>query len=112
GRALIPIQQAFRRQQEFVDDASHELRTPLTVLQSATDLLNQHRTEPIEANGELLDDIRSEIGRLERLAGDLLTLARSDQGELELMVAPVDLGVLAADVVRRTRLLARDRGIE
>jgi signal transduction histidine kinase len=36
GRALVPIEAAFRRQQEFVADASHELRTPLTVLRSAT----------------------------------------------------------------------------
>ena len=28
GRSLVPIEQAFRRQQEFVADASHELRTP------------------------------------------------------------------------------------
>jgi len=68
GRALIPIQQAFQRQQEFVADASHELRTPLTVLRSATDVLNQHRDEPLENNGELFDDVRSEILRMERLA--------------------------------------------
>jgi signal transduction histidine kinase len=107
GRALVPIQHAFARQQEFVADASHELRTPLTVLHSATDLLNQHRAEPLAANGALFDDIRHEIGRLERLAGDLLTLARSDRGELELAVAPLDLGALAADVVRRTDPLAQ-----
>src|SRR5437762_1706561 len=45
GRALVPIEDAFRRQQEFVADASHELRTPLTILRSAADLLNQHRAE-------------------------------------------------------------------
>ena len=112
GRALVPIEQAFRRQQEFVADASHELRTPLTVLRSATDLLNRHRTESLEANGELFDDIRSEIVRLERLAGDLLTLARSDRGELELAVAPVDLSALGAEVVRRMEPLAREREVD
>ena len=49
-------------------DASHELRTPLTVLRSATDLLNQHRDEPLSDNGELFDDVRGEIARMERLA--------------------------------------------
>jgi signal transduction histidine kinase len=112
GRALVPVQQAFRRQQEFVADASHELRTPLTVLQSATDVLNRHRAEPLEANGELFDDVRMEIARMERLAADLLTLARSDRGELELAVAPVNAGALAAEVVRRTEPLARERGVE
>ena len=112
GRALVPIHQAFRRQQEFIADASHELRTPLTVLRSATDLLNQRRAESLEANGELFDDIRAEIARMERLASDLLTLARSDRGELELLVAPVDLASVAADVVRRTAPLAQAHHLE
>jgi two-component system sensor histidine kinase CiaH len=112
GRALVPIQRAFQRQQEFVADASHELRTPLTVLRSATDLLHQHRDEPLAKNADLFDDVRAEIGRLQRLTQDLLTLARSDRGQLELAVAPLDLGELAGEVVRRTTPLAQERGVE
>jgi two-component system, OmpR family, sensor histidine kinase CiaH len=112
GRALIPIQHAFQRQQEFVADASHELRTPLTVLRSATDLLNQHRDEPLEHNGELFDDVRAEIARMERLAQDLLTLARSDTGGLELMTAPVEIAEVAAEVVRRTTPLAQSQEVQ
>jgi len=111
GRALVPIQRAFRRQQEFVADASHELRTPLTVLRSATDILEQHRDRPLAANGELFDDVRTEIARIQRLTGDLLTLARSDHGELDLAVAELDLGDLAADVTRRAMPLAAERGV-
>ena len=112
GRALIPIQQAFQRQQEFVADASHELRTPLTVLRSATDLMNAHRDEPLERNGELFDDVRAEIARMERLAQDLLTLARSDAGGLELMTAPVEMADVASEVVRRTTPLAQGAGLQ
>jgi two-component system sensor histidine kinase CiaH len=112
GRALIPIQHAFQRQQEFVADASHELRTPLTVLRSATDLLNQHRDEPLEHEGELFDDVRAEIARMERLAQDLLTLARSDAGGLELMTAPLELADIATEVVRRTTPLAQSEGVQ
>jgi two-component system, OmpR family, sensor histidine kinase CiaH len=111
GRALVPIQSAFQQQQEFIADASHELRTPLTVLRSATELLNTHRDEPLEQNGELFDDVRGEIARMERLAMDLLTLARSDAGGLELMTAPVDIRSVAAEVVRRTTPLANSHGI-
>ena len=111
GRALVPIQQAFQRQQEFVADASHELRTPLTVLRSATDLLNQDRNDPLERNGELFDDVRAEIARMQRLTQDLLTLAWSDRGELELMTAPVELAVLVGDVVRRTTPLAQAKSV-
>ncbi len=112
GRALIPIQHAFQQQQEFIADASHELRTPLTVLRSATDLLNAHRDEPLEENGELFDDVRAEIARMERLAQDLLTLARSDAGGLELMTAPVEAADIASEVVRRTTPLASSHGLQ
>ncbi len=107
GRALVPIELAFRTQQGFIADASHELRTPLTVLRSSADLLDRHRDEPLRDNGELFDDLRDGLARLERLATDLLTLARSDLGEQTLAVAPLDLGPFAADVARRTTPLAR-----
>jgi two-component system sensor histidine kinase CiaH len=113
GRALVPIETAFRRQQEFIADASHELRTPMTVLRSSADLLDRHRAEPLATNGELFDDLRDGLVRLERLANDLLTLARSDLGEqqLDLAVAPLDLATFAADVARRTTPLARAHGL-
>jgi two-component system sensor histidine kinase CiaH len=112
GRALVPIQQAFQRQQEFVADASHELRTPLTVLQSSADVLDRHRHEPLATNAEVFDDVRSEIDRMVRLTTDLLTLARTDSGDLELLVAPVNMSDLAGEVVRRTLPLARARAVE
>lgn len=111
GLALVPIKRAFDRQQEFVADASHELRTPLTILRAAVDLLHQHRTEPLAANGELFDDLRQELLRIERLTGDLLTLARRDLNQLDLAFGEVDMAGLAAEVVRRTAPLAQERRI-
>ena len=111
GRALIPIQRAFARQQEFVADAAHELRTPLTVLHSATDLLGRHEGEPLAANRELFEDVRAEIGRMERLTDELLILARSDRQTLDLAVGEVDLVALTADVVRRVLPVAQERGV-
>ncbi len=110
-RALVPIETAFRRQQEFVADASHELRTPLTVLRASADLLAKHRDEPLEQNADLLDDLREEIVLLERLANDLLTLARADLGEHALALAPVDLGPFAAEIARQMTPLAREHGL-
>jgi signal transduction histidine kinase len=112
GRALIPIQAAFNRQQEFVADAAHELRTPLMSLRAATDLLAQHTNEPLAVHRDLFDDVRSELLRLERLTSDLLTLARSDLETLDLALGAVDLGVLAADVVRKTLPLAQEHDVQ
>jgi len=111
SRALVPIEQAFLRQQEFVADASHELRTPLTILRSATDLLDERSDEPLRANKDLFDGVRREIARMERLTQDLLTVARSDRGELQLALGQVDLGELARDLARRVDVLADKRDI-
>jgi len=112
GRALVPIQQAFRRQQEFVADAAHELRTPLTILQTSTHLLNQHRSEPLEAQGRVFDDLHEEIGRLTRLTCDLLDLARSDLGQLDLALGRVDLEQMSQTLVRRLSAVAAERAID
>ncbi|MBI4321851.1 MAG: hypothetical protein HY675_25435 [Chloroflexi bacterium] len=112
GRALIPIQQAFRRQQEFVADAAHELRTPLTVLQTSTHLLNQHRHEPLDSQGGVFDDLHEEIGRLTRLSCDLLDLAQSDIGQLDLALGSIDLQELGQKMVRRLSAAAAERGID
>jgi signal transduction histidine kinase len=111
ARSLEPIQRAFQRQQEFVADASHELRTPLTILHSAADMLDDRSTEPAVANRALVGEIRQEIVRMERLTRDLLTLARSDRGELQLSLGRVDLAALARDLSQRVTGLAQARGI-
>ena len=51
GRALVPIQSSWEKQQQFVSDASHELRTPLAVIQSKTDVLFQSPSATIEEKG-------------------------------------------------------------
>jgi signal transduction histidine kinase len=111
GRALIPIEGAFRRQQEFVADASHELRTPLTILHAATDLLVE-RCDPSQGTDkELLEEVRQEVVHMERLTRDLLTLAGSDRGELQLALGRVDLGALARELQQRVGVLAQAREI-
>lgn len=83
GRALVPIKNAWQKQQQFVSDASHELRTPLAVIQAKTELL--FRTPSASIKDKIMDvsTISNESRRLSKLVGNLLTLARSDSDQLE-----------------------------
>lgn len=65
-----------RVQREFLSDASHELRTPLAAMRAELEVSLTHRgaADWRAVAGRLHTDTR----RLERLTGDLLVLARSE----------------------------------
>lgn len=118
NRALVPIRrslvaqrEALRRQREFAADASHELRTPLTVIRASVDDLDRHRSAPVESVGAALTDIRFEVDHLTAMVDDLLLLARSDSGALELERVPLDLGDVASDGASSLSKLAAEGGI-
>jgi signal transduction histidine kinase len=117
-RALVPIREslanqrtALRRQREFAADASHELRTPLTVVRSSVDYLLRHRSEPVATVGTALEDIDEEITHMTSIVEDLLLLARSDSGAVELDRVSLDLGDVAADGASALSKPATDRGV-
>jgi two-component system sensor histidine kinase CiaH len=117
-RALVPIREsltnqraALRRQREFAADASHELRTPLTVVRSSVDYLQRHRSEPVGEVGTALVDIDEEVSHMTSIVEDLLLLARSDSGAVELEHVALDLGDVAADGASALRKPATDRGV-
>jgi signal transduction histidine kinase len=117
-RALVPIRQslanqraALRRQRDFAADASHELRTPLTVIRSSVEHLGRHRDEPVAQVGSALEDIDDEVRHMTSIVEDLLLLARSDSGAIELERVPVDLGDIVADGASALAKPAADRGV-
>jgi signal transduction histidine kinase len=87
-RALIPIQEAYHRQRQFVADASHELRTPLSVIFSSVEALEmEEELTKNEFTQKLLNRLREEIKRMTKLMNDLLTLARADSEHASLQLA-------------------------
>jgi signal transduction histidine kinase len=110
-RALVPIRDAMRRQRDFAADASHELRTPLSVVKGSVAHLRRHHASPVADVGEALDDIESEVDRLGALVDDLLLLARTDSGTLELELGPTDLGEVALDAAGTLAALAGEREV-
>ena len=112
GRALVPIRDSLRRQRQFAADASHELRTPLTIVRGSVEHLRRHSAQPVAEVGEALDDIEGEVDRLTSLVDDLLLLARSDSGVVEVRRESVDLAEVAGEALQRLRTQARARGVE
>lgn len=92
-RMVRPVEEAFTRQKQFVDDASHELKTPLAVIAANAEVLEQEIGE-----NEYLGYIRSEVRRTDLLVRNLLTLARMDRNDARTEMNRFDLSHAVLDV--------------
>lgn len=97
---LARLHGAFRREQAFVDDASHELRTPVAILRGELELAlsDLADTDAVETS---LRAAFGETERLQRLAEDLLVLARQRPEALVLRLTPIDLRALLEQAARQ-----------
>jgi two-component system, OmpR family, sensor histidine kinase CiaH len=112
NRALIPIRQAFSRQRQFTADASHELRTPLALIRANAEMLTLHGDRLASQDVELVNEIIHETDHLNRLVGDLLTLARADTEVVKIHTRPVDFRALVGEVHEDLQRIAESKGIE
>lgn len=106
---LARLANAIERERSLVADASHELRTPIAILLGEIELALEQ--------GQSIDDLRTslisareEATRLARIAEDLLTLARAEEGALQLHRERLDVDGVFEGVARRFARRAADAG--
>jgi heavy metal sensor kinase len=75
---------------EFTSNAAHELRSPLAAIQNSLEVALNADRSPDEYR-ELLGEILDECGGLRSLVNQLLLLAESDAGRLQVAEGPVEL---------------------
>ncbi|WP_134683708.1 sensor histidine kinase [Brevibacillus migulae] len=97
-KTMKPIIRSWNKQVEFVENASHELRTPLTIIQNKLELLLTTPYERIMDKFESIALTLSETRRLSKLTSDLLTLARADSMETQLVKERFDLDAFVQEV--------------
>ena len=101
---LARIEGALEHERAFLDDASHDLRTPISIVRSELELARMQTGEGSEL-ARALDSSLEEVDRLDRLAVNLLVLARF-RSAAPPPPEPVELGALsrrAAQTVARSR---------
>jgi signal transduction histidine kinase len=108
---LARLETSFAAMRRFVADASHELKTPLTVMRAGVErALTDAQTAP-EAL-EPLEDTLEGVRYMTELVDTLLTLARVDEGRMELHTESVDLAQLLGEVHETGQILGEETGIE
>jgi len=81
-----------RLKSDFISTVSHELRTPLTSIKGALGLLVGGVAGPLPESALKLSNLALEnANRLARLIDDLLDLAKAENAQLRLDMAPADL---------------------
>jgi two-component system OmpR family sensor kinase len=108
---LNRIERGVQEQQRLVADASHELRTPLAVMRSEIDVCLRALDLPEEEAREVLSSVGEEVERMSRILDNLLTLARIDEGRLDLLCAPERLDEMVSEVLAKLRPIAQAKGI-
>jgi two-component system, OmpR family, sensor histidine kinase ChvG len=96
ARALADMTQSLRQRIDATDafaaDVTHELKNPLASLRSAVDTLE--RVDDPAVRAQLLDVVRQDVRRLDRLVVDIAEASRLDAELSRARFEPVDLGRL------------------
>jgi len=101
ARAVSDMSQSLRHRidniEAFAADVTHELKNPLASLRSAVDSLE--RVDDPKVRAQLLDVVRQDVVRLDRLINDVSEAARTDAELARARFEPVDLGPLIQSIV-------------
>lgn len=95
---------------EFLANAAHELRSPLAAIQSSVEVTLQ-KPRSREDYEELLYSIDDECHHLGQLVNQLLVLAASEAGVLEVRREPVRLDMLVRQAGDMFEAVADERGL-
>jgi signal transduction histidine kinase len=112
GQMANRLREASELERNFLMRVSHELRTPLTAIRGHVGALREGLADDPESREESLDVIAAEAGRLERLVGDVLDLAKLDARRFTVREEEVDMGRVLERAYTAFGEEARRRGID
>lgn len=108
-RARDAAEAANRAKATFLGTMSHEIRTPLNGIMGMTDLVLA--SEPTEEQRGYLDLVKSSADTLLAILNDILDYSNIDSGRVSLASAPVNLSILANEVVSQFAFRCRNKDV-
>ncbi|MFQ5351452.1 MAG: sensor histidine kinase [Candidatus Binatia bacterium] len=100
---LDRLRRSSEDQQRFYADVSHELRTPLTIIRGEAEVALRARDGSAADYRQGLETILAVTGQMGLLVDELLFLARSEAGQVQYDMTPVDLGPVLEEVGQQAK---------
>jgi signal transduction histidine kinase len=111
NRMAAEVQVSQKSQKDLVANIAHDLRTPLTSIQGFAQALIDGTAEAPDHYVQAARAIYEESRRINKMAADLLDLARFEAGQVEIKQEEVDLALLVETRIQRLQYLADSREI-
>lgn len=105
------LQASFEQSARFSAEASHHLKTPISVLRAGIEEILTDPDTP-EKQQARADALLYQVHQLTSIANDLLLLARSDAGRLDLQKEEFDLTQVLEGACDDARALAEPAGLQ
>ena len=109
--AARPMEEAIRREKQFVADASHDLKTPLSVILANNAILMENPDAPAGTLARWLDSTQEAAKRMQQLIGEMLTLAEAERQETPLTLEPIDLAEIAMKAALELESVAFEKNV-
>ena len=109
--AARPMEEAIRREKQFVADASHDLKTPLSVILANNAILMENPDAPAGTLTRWLDSTQEAAKRMQQLIGEMLTLAEAERQETPLTLEPLDLAEIAMKAALELESVAFEKNV-
>lgn len=107
----VELERAKQQQGKFLSTVSHELRSPINSVLGFTELVLDRESDLHPKSRNNLSRIQQSSRHLLRLVNDLLDLAKTEAGRMEIEISSFDLVPLVHDVAEQTRALIGDRPV-
>ena len=107
---LARLDDSFKKEKEFTDDASHELRTPLAVIKAESEYALGSIDDRTEVE-QSLSTIIKETDRMARLISSLLELSRVDKGSIKINKSRFSLSSMLEGLSEEMSQMARERNL-
>lgn len=110
-KMLDRLERAFEAEKQFSNDASHELRTPVSVIMAQCEYALKS-AETLDEARAALEVVLNQSKKMSSLIGQLLTLARAEQGTMNPQFEELNVSELVHMVALEQQMSASCKGIE